>query len=295
MLTDEQLRHFDSFGFLILKQLLTPAEVERLRQEYDARVEETARMVPLGDKSRDINGLVPSTPMVTELFECDRFAGMGEQIFGELIPAGAILHYYVGDSVWHYDAGGYDDYGLKLAVYLDPVCGDTGALRVIPGSHLRSYHDRVASFDPVGPRFSRAAATDEERSRALAGIGDIPCTVCDSDPGDVVAFDLRTYHAAKGGAVGRRMCSFTYYSYPHEPAEIELIIHNARGHVGTRDTSSAPWNPPSLPEEWVAGASDHPRRAAWLESLKGFSSMELEQRGVKAVVENGKWLIEDIT
>jgi hypothetical protein len=294
MLTEEQLRYFNSFGFIVLKGLLTTAEVERLGQEFDARVAETARMVPLGDETRDINGLVPSTPMVAELFEDDRFAGLGEQIFGDLIPSGAIVHYYVGDSVWHYDAGGYESFGLKLAVYLDPVRGDSGALRVIPGSHLRPYHDMVADFDPVGPRFSRAAATSEETRRAIEGIGDIPSVVCDSDPGDVVAFDLRTYHASRGGTVGRRMCSFTYYNYPNEPAEIELIIHHARDHMSRRDNTGDPWNPPSLAEEWVAAAPEHPRRAAWLDYLKRFSSMELEQRGVRAVVENGKLLIEEM-
>ena len=33
---------------------------------------------------------------------------------------------------WHYDAGGYDVYGIKFAIYLDPVRADSGALRVIP-------------------------------------------------------------------------------------------------------------------------------------------------------------------
>ena len=49
-----------------------------------------------------------------------------------------------------------------------------------------------------------------------------------------------------------------------------------------------------MPEEWAADAGKHPRRAAWLKSLRRFAAMEPEQRGVRAVVRNGKWEIERI-
>ena len=282
-LDENQLRYFDAFGFIVLKGLLTPREVFELQSEWTTCVEESARLVPItDDTSRAVSALVPSAPFTTRLYEDDRFAGLAEQLFGEVICANAIHHRYVGDSVWHYDAGGYEAYGLKFAIYLDPVRADSGALRIIPGSHLRTYHDKVTACDPIGPRFSRNAVTPGDRQRALDELGSVPCVVCDSDPGDVVAFDLRTYHASKGGGVGRRMCSFTYYHYPREPAEIELIIHNARTHMA------------GLPQQWAADAERHPRRAAWIDALRRFSDMDLEQRGVRAVVENGKWYIEEI-
>ena len=34
MLTDQQLQHFRPFGFVTLRKLFTPEEVEILRQEY---------------------------------------------------------------------------------------------------------------------------------------------------------------------------------------------------------------------------------------------------------------------
>ena len=295
MLSDNEVRFFNTFGYLILKNGLTTDEVARLQDEYEARVEETARVVPLSDdESRDISGLVPSTPFATELFEDDRLAGVGEQLFGEVICANAIIHRYVSDSVWHYDAGGYDAYGLKVAIYLDPVRADSGALRVIPGSHLRPYHDDVTAVDPIGSRFSRAAATPDEHRAALDGIDRVPSVVCDSDEGDLLFFDLRTFHASKGGRIGRRMCSFTYYNYPHQPGEIELTILNAQGAVRRRDNTDDPWNPPGIPAEWEANADRYPRRKFWLDSLRTFARMEPGQRGVQAVVENGKWKIEKV-
>ena len=294
MLNAEQLQLFKTFGFLILKNAVAPEEVQKLREEWTRRAEEAARIVPFdGSKTRDMLP-VETTPFTTALFEDDRLAGVGEQIFGKLICANPNIHRYVGDSKWHYDAGGYDAYGIKFAIYLDPVRADSGALRVIPGTHLRPYHDEVSRFDPIGSRWSRAAATPEQKKRALEGISSIPCYVCDSDPGDVVAFDLRTYHASLGGKVDRRMCSFTYYNYPHTPAEIELTIHNVRGAMRQRDNSADPWNPTGYPDHWLANPQHNPRRADWINSLKRFSQMELEKRGVKAVVENGKWKIVHI-
>ena len=45
-------------------------------------------------------------------------------------------NYYVGDTRWHSDGTLSNPVGfVKLALYLDPVDADSGALRVIPGSH----------------------------------------------------------------------------------------------------------------------------------------------------------------
>ena len=292
MLNDAQLQHFKTFGFLILKNALSADEVRTMQGEWTQRAQEADQSIPFeGTRTRDMMALGATTPFIAALFEDDRLAGMGEQIFDRLIAANAIAHRYVGASEWHYDAGGYDAYGLKVAIYLDPVRAASGALRVLPGTHLRPYHDQVAQFDPIGPRWSRAAATPEEKKRALAGIDSIPCHVCNSDPGDLVAFDLRTYHASLGGKVDRRMCSFTYYHYPHTPEEIELTILNTQGHMRQRDNTADPWNQPGLPAEWLANPHNNPRRADWISSLQHFSQMEPGQRGVKALVENGKWSI----
>ena len=70
---------------------------------------------------------------------------------------------YVGDTGWHGDYGWYPSMlqeggpdpkfvksryhpGLKLAFYLDPVTRDTGCLRVIPGGHIRPFHESLGSL-----------------------------------------------------------------------------------------------------------------------------------------------------
>ena len=47
MLTEEQVRRFNAFGFLVFRNALSPAEVDLLRREHATRVAESARLVPL--------------------------------------------------------------------------------------------------------------------------------------------------------------------------------------------------------------------------------------------------------
>ena len=35
-LSEQQLNHFETFGFLVFRQLLSPAEMERYSEEFDA-------------------------------------------------------------------------------------------------------------------------------------------------------------------------------------------------------------------------------------------------------------------
>jgi len=95
---------------------------------------------------------------------------------------------YAGDSQWHPDMAAAPVRHVKLAMYLDPLTAATGALRLVPGSHLQGYEGNQDTL-------------------ALWGIAphDVPCYCPDSTPGDVVVFDLRTLHNAIGGGRRRRM------------------------------------------------------------------------------------------
>ena len=78
-----------------------------MQGKWAQRAQEADQSIPFeGTRTRDMMALGATTPFIAALFEDDRLAGMGEQIFGRLIPA--IAHRYVGASEWRYDAGGYD-------------------------------------------------------------------------------------------------------------------------------------------------------------------------------------------
>jgi len=116
-------------------------------------------------------------------------------------------NYYTGDTGWHSD--GFHTVGryVKIAFYLDPVARATGALRVIPGTHL----------DSDDPR--RLAA----RAPELWGIAqsEVPAIALESQPGDLVAFNHNLMHAACGGGTRRRMFTINCNRHCATPEEIE--------------------------------------------------------------------------
>ena len=70
---------------------------------------------------------------------------------------------------------------MKFVAYLEPLDGDTGALRVLPGSH------RLTD-----------AALGHLYSLDL-DVPDVPGQVLATEPGDVIVFDPLLYHASWGG------------------------------------------------------------------------------------------------
>ena len=142
MLTDKQFRHYRTFGFVVLRDFFTPQEVETLRAEYEAELDRVYAHAPFtGEKRYWTTMLHPRTPLYSSLLEDERFCSVAEQLYGDdVIGIGTDANRYVGDTRWHPDHHADPDedcYGVKFAFYLDPVGADSGALRVIPGSHNR--------------------------------------------------------------------------------------------------------------------------------------------------------------
>ena len=205
MLTDRQLRHYRTFGFVVLRNLFTADEVATLRAEYEAELDLVYADQPFTGETRYWTMMLhPRRPLFAGLLQDDRFCSVAEQLYGpDAIGICTDANRYVGDTHWHPDHTAdreEDCFGVKFAFYLDPVSADTGALRVIPGSHNRAYHEQVRDSLPA----------------LNLAVADVPAYVCASDPGDVVAFDMRCWHASHGGATGRRMATCVYYNNPRE-------------------------------------------------------------------------------
>ena len=83
----------------------------------------------------------------------------------------------------------------KMALYLDPLNRDTGALRVIPGSQK------------YGDVFAEALQTSLRTTQEDWGIhgSEVPAIALEANPGDVVVFNQNTKHSAWGGGKRRRM------------------------------------------------------------------------------------------
>lgn len=213
-LTAQQKRFFDEFGFLQFPGLLSDridTIIEDFGNVFTARGgghngkghDGTARscIVPFIDQSEGLSALVDDP----------RLAGIADSLLGDNWNyIGSDGNYYVGDTPWHSD--GFHPAGkfIKIALYLDNVAPDTGALRVIPGSH---------QIDQYGERLFEGAWKPEE----LLGVTgrDVPSYALASSPGDVVVFNHNLFHSAWGGSSQRRM--FTLNLSAHAETEGEIV------------------------------------------------------------------------
>ena len=169
---------------MILRSVFTDDELKTIRSEFDHRAAVASRHEPFdGAKHRNFNMMGNDTPLFASLLEDPRFAEAAEQMFGDILAENAGANRYVGNSPWHYDAGSHEGSGVHFVMYLQPVRANTGALRMIPGSHKREWFDELYEQQPLGPRWTRAAASPEETKLAMDAIDSIPAYACETDPG----------------------------------------------------------------------------------------------------------------
>ena len=86
--------------------------------------------------------VVAELPENCAAFPGGGFGSVAEQLYGpEIFCAYAEANRYVGDTSWHPDYSlNYNAPGCRFAFYLDPLTADSGALRIIPGSHAPPLH-----------------------------------------------------------------------------------------------------------------------------------------------------------
>ena len=134
-------------------------------------------------------------------------------------------NYYVGDTDWHSD-GGWPRQSVyyKVAFYLDPLTRDTGALRVIPGSHR------------YGEGYAEAVQESVRESQAQWGGGgaDVPAMALETNPGDVVIFNQGTKHSAWGGNGRRRMFTLVFTGESTDADALKAFQQNVRQHGYTK-------------------------------------------------------------
>jgi hypothetical protein len=226
-LSAASLRFFDAFGFLVVRGLLRDdigwitAEFDRVWSERDclrnghAGSHSVMPVVPFIDQSERLCALLDH-PLLEPILE----QAVGPD-FNYLSGDGRIYH---GDTTWHWDGECPPETPFyKVAIYLDPLTRDTGALRVIPGSHRLS------------DTFTQRArwANKSEEQLGIPGC-DVPCTALETVPGDVVLFHHNICHGSFGGDDSRRM--FAMNVAPHAVSADQFAA--LKGYLGYH---LAPW------------------------------------------------------
>ena len=254
MLTESQVRHFKAFGYVVMKQVLTAAELRTLHVEFERKLEMQYAHRPFDGTSRHWSSMMDDeTPLFASLLEDPRFMNSARQLFGpDVIGLNVDANRYVGNTAWHPDSQTPLQGGVKFAIYLPPVGAETGALRVIPGSHRLSY--------PQHPEFADVIYK--------LPIADVPATVLDSTPGDVVAFDIHLWHGSWGGKTDRRMCTAVYYDNPRTPEELAYIRKQAVDNITYASQAFDARRKHFFPQVWLANAQRSADRQRWIDRLR---------------------------
>lgn len=261
-LSDRQVAHFKTFGFTVMRRVLTPDELSICAGELELALDTAYAHKPFdGAKKQVVTTMGPKTPFMAELLEDPRFVNAAERLGGDVLGVISDVNRRVGDTLWHPDSDAGHPSGVKFTWMFESMGETTGAARFIPGSHLNPYHDALKEilfpFPPPGepPKIP---------------IASVPAYACESEPGDVVAFDPRTWHSNVGGADGRRLCTLHYQINPKTPHEEAWARTFAEG------VACVPWNHDRPGERWF-----HPE---WLENRGG---SKLRQRWIDRLSELG--------
>ena len=216
--TEQQKRFFETFGYLKFPGLVQD-DLGSITAEFEA-VFQQLQIQHDGTKHSGSGHFVDQRAGLCALLDNPNILAAASGLLGDDFNyLGSDGNYYVGDTLWHPDGTHYLGKYVKFAFYLDSLTRDTGALRVIPGSH------RVDVLDTWD---ARQAGKSEE----LWGIAqrDVPAVALETVPGDVVAFNHNLMHAAFGGSSSRRMFTLNLCRHASTKEEVKELRDHINSH-----------------------------------------------------------------
>ena len=260
MLSTCQVDHFRAFGFVALPGLLAPERTEALRQEVDAALHDAYAATY---HERVIDGIsghyLPMTSSLTPVsatLVCDDpvLIDAAEQLLDApvlpSVPEGVL---YFAEAGWH-DDDGIGVRGVKFATYFDRLDATNGALRFVPCSH---HPDARPSL----------------RAYQHAGHDHYPGSVVETQPGDVIAFDLRTFHASFGGT-DRLAWAIEYLAEATSGDEEDRVL---RSMADSFEQACRGFDRNRYPtwRDWAANPHHPPQRAEIIDRLRRAGVLDL--------------------
>ena len=248
-LTPRQLAFFDTFGYLSLPDLMADC-IDEIIDAFEAVWAERGGghhgRAHDGEQRSCIVPFIDQHERLCALLDDGRIEGLLASLLGDDFNyVSSDGNYYAGDTRWHSDGWGKVVRFTKIAFYLDPLTADTGALRVIPGSHRLEdcYAQKVQEEIP------------ESADKWGVDGAQVPAVALETQPGDVAVFNHNLKHAAFGGGGWRRM--FTINCSQRMPEEHLPVLES---YIGAHARF---WNDRLYGEKMVATAS--PQRMVHLE------------------------------
>ena len=273
VLTDSQVEHFKTFGFLMRRKLFSAEEMGKINAEYEIGLANTMshNKKESGERGQfNWSNMSPRISYIASLMEDPRIYGAAEQLLGEdAFGNSTNCNLFNGDRTeWHPDLDTNHFKGAKFLLYSPAIDGNSGALRVIPGSHKAEFSEQLHR---IGLKGSNIDTNSSYLKRSGLGIKDIPAYVCKSEPGDMITFDSRLWHASWAGLKGRRMISFNFCAYPETTEEKEAMKQDAEL---SRDIVNELFPEPPCFDKWMDNAVGNPRLQHWVTALKKFEFID---------------------
>jgi len=272
MLSHHQILHFAAFGYVTLRGLLSPAEAATLRQEVTGALTDAFGRIAtepddLGGISGDYLPLAANrAPFSLALIADDprTFLSSAELLGSPTVPSVGIATCFTGDSTWH-TRQGPDVGGVTFWADLESRTAETGALRLISGSHLRDFELRLCEYRAAEPATSGFECWEW------------PHVVVETEPGDVVAFHAHLMNCAQGGTP-RLSWTIDYLPWPGlgHPDQMAVVRDLVDVDFDHEDYDRDRW---PVWREWAAGAAQIPSRAIARERLELLGVLAEENGG----------------
>jgi len=217
-LDPELARFYETFGFLRLRGLFRD-EVDTLSAVFDELVSTYGITGwPNFDPERRHRKTVVPDPIaisaeIREFSNDARLLDVVRTLVGnDFTRTGSMATAFHEDTEWHFDSYGVPKgvHTIKTSLYLDRLDGRTGALRVLPGTHFRNSpycrHLREAMRLGVDDAFGVSAT-------------ELPATVIENEPGDLIVWNVHTLHGSYGGGAYRRQLLFGFADASPDPPQ----------------------------------------------------------------------------
>jgi Phytanoyl-CoA dioxygenase (PhyH) len=198
-LSEQQVNFFQTFGYLGFPGLLADRAAAIDQAFENVWVDHGGGHAGKAHDGTARSCIVPfidQSEYLSSLLDDPRIHGIASRLLGDDFNyMGSDGNYYVGDTRWHSDGWHPQTLHIKLAFYLDPLTANTGALRVIPGSHR------------LGDQYAEGLQKQIRQSQDQWNVAgqELPAVALETQPGDLLCFNHNTKHAAFGGSKSRRM------------------------------------------------------------------------------------------
>ena len=222
MLNNEQIAHFDTFGFVFIRNMLSETEINELslysQEIFNDHKKNTGENYAQLQPFFELNSKMDKFVVDKRIFDSvNRLLGDGFLWIGS---EGNITT--KSEHGWHPDRTGTENEvnyrRLKVMFYLDQTTKEKGCLRVIPGSQNYQMHTDIRNGTDAPPDSGK----DADYIYGIKG-RDFPAYFVESNPGDVLFFNQSLWHSVYNGFPGRRYLAMKFAAKPENNEHIESL------------------------------------------------------------------------